>query len=56
MGLNQGSQFRTVPTGTAGIYHTDKQSGTYNPLFRIGKNTGHTGQFWAISTGTLGTG
>ena len=52
MHFSQGSQFHTVPAGTARIYRTDKQTGTYNPLFRTGKNTVRTGQFRAIPAGT----
>ena len=31
----QGSQFRTVPAGIAGVYRTDKQTSTYNPPYFI---------------------
>ena len=31
MGMNQCCQFRTVPAGTAGIYRTGQQSGTFDP-------------------------
>ena len=48
---NQGCQFRTVSAGTTGIYRTGQQSGTFDPLFRTGKNTGRTGQFRAIPAG-----
>ena len=41
--LFQGSQFRTVPAGTAGIYHSSQFTSTDNPLFRTGKNTSCTG-------------
>ena len=27
-------------------YHTGKQTGTYEPLFRTGKNTGRTSEIW----------
>ena len=51
----QGSQYRTVPASTAGIYRTGKQTGTvnhlvsyqkkYRPYWSISGNTGHTGRY-----------
>ena len=54
--LIQGYQFRTVPASTAGIYRTGQQSGTLDPLFCTGKNTGRTSQFRTIPAGTGRTG
>ena len=54
--LSQGCQFRTVPTGTAGIYRTGQQSSTFDPPVQYWKKyrprTGRTGQFRAIPAGT----
>ena len=45
---HQGSQFRTVPIGMVGIFHTDTFTGTGTLSFRTGLNTGHTGAVSAI--------
>ena len=56
---SQGCQFRTVPAGTAGIYRTGQQFGTFDPpvLYRkkyrsYRPRTDRTGQFRAIPADT----
>ena len=47
--MDEGSQYRTVPAGTVGIYRIDQCTDIGTPLFCTGKNTGHTGhtsEFW----------
>ena len=44
LGTRQGSQFRTVPASTAGIYHTGQCTGIDTPLFRTRKKIGRTGK------------
>ena len=41
----QGSQFRTVPTGTAEIYLIGRSTGIETPLFRTTQNTRYTGEY-----------
>ena len=52
----QGSQFRTVPAGTVGIYRTGTQIGTDNPPVSYWKkyrpDRPYTSQFRAIPAGT----
>ena len=61
--MHQCCQFRTVPAGTAGIYRTGQQSGTFDPPVSYRKKyrpyrscTGRTDQFRAIPAGTGRTG
>ena len=41
--LTQGSQYRTISAGTAGIYRTGKQTGTINPPVSYRK------KYWPVS-------
>ena len=60
MDQSQCCQFRTVPAGTAGIYRTGQQSGTFDPPVSYWKKyrpyRPHTGQFRAIPADTGRTG
>ena len=42
-GQNQGNEFRTVPAGTAGIFHTGSFASTETHQFCSEKNTSNTG-------------
>lgn len=50
----QSGQYRTIPTGTAGIFHTGYWAGTDTPSEvpdQILSCTGYTGIFYTVSTG-----
>ena len=51
LGTCQGSQFRTVPAGTAGIYHTGQCIGIDTPLFRTRKKNRSYRQNPTVSAG-----